>query len=113
MAKKKNKKEKQMKRLMRRMEALNGGNGAGTNNGGTGAFGGLSRLLPSRRSDQFMLGLMLGAAGTYVLSDDDLRGKIMRSGVKLYASLAGGLEEMKEQMADIKAEVAHEQDGAR
>lgn len=106
---KKNKKEKQMKRLMRRMEALNGGNGPAANNGG---LGGLSRLLPSRRSDQFLLGLALGAAATYVLSDEELRGKIMRSGVKLYASLAGGLEEMKEQMADIQAEVAHGQDGA-
>lgn len=100
---KKNKKSKEMKRMMRQMQ---------NPNGGTGAFGGLSGLLPSRRSDQFLLGLVLGAAGAYVLGDEELRGRIMKSGIKLYTSLAGGLEEMKEQMADVQAELAAGQDGA-
>lgn len=110
MAKKKGKKAKEMKRLMRQMEAWNGVNGVNGVNGGMG--GGLSRLLPSRRSDQFLLGLLLGAAGAYVLSDEQLRGRIIKSGMKLYTSLAGGLEEMKEQMSDIQAELAAEQSGA-
>ncbi len=105
MAKKKNKKAKEMKRLMRQMQTWNGGNGPAANGRG------LSSLLPSRRSDQFLVGLALGAAGAYLLSDEQLRGRIMKAGVTLYASLAGGLEEMKEQMADIQAELSAEQSG--
>lgn len=85
---------------------------AGATANAPGPLAGLARLLPSNRSDQLLLGLVLGAAVTYVLSDDELRGRIMKSGVKLYSSLAGGLAEMQEQMADIQAEVAAEQHGA-
>lgn len=80
------------------------------NGEGTGLFAGLSRLLPSRRSEQFLLGALVGAAAAYVLSDEELRGKLMRSGLKLYGNMAGGLAEMKEQMADIQAELATEPD---
>lgn len=113
MAKKKNKNKqsKEMKRLMRQMQAWNAANGTAATGQSAGLLGGLGRLLPSRRSDQFLLGLALGAAATYVLGDDALRGKIMRSGVKLYGTLMGGVEEMKEQMADIQAEMAAEQNG--
>lgn len=79
---------------------------------GPGLFGGLSNLLPSRRSEQFLLGALLGAAATFVLSDEEMRGKMLRSGMKLYSGLTGGLEEMKEQMADIRAELEAEQSGA-
>lgn len=101
---KKNKKAKQLKRMMREMQ-MNGG-GYGPN-----ARGGLSSLLPSRRSNQFLLGLALGGAVAYVLSDEALRGRIMKAGAKLYGDLAGGFEEMKEQMADIQAELGAEQEG--
>ncbi|MCR6629144.1 MAG: YtxH domain-containing protein [Magnetospirillum sp.] len=110
MAKKKGKKSKEMKRLIRQMQAWNGSTGPAAGQG-AGVSGGLSGLLPARRSDQFLLGLALGAGAAYLLADEQLRGKIMKSGVKLYASLAGGLAEMKEQMADIQAEVAAEQNG--
>lgn len=107
MAKKKGKKAKRMKRMMREMAAWNAaGNGRMQ---GNGLFSG---LLPARRSDQFLLGLALGGVAAYVLGDERLRGRIMKSGVKLYTSLMGGFEEMKEQMADIQAELAAEQDGA-
>lgn len=102
---KKSKKAKEMKRLMRQMQAWNGGNGPAMSGGG------LSSLLPAKRSDQFLLGLALGAAGAYLFADEQLRGRIMKSGVKLYANLAGGLAEMKEQMADIQAELAAEHSG--
>ncbi len=77
-----------------------------------GLLGGLSKLLPSRRSEQFLLGAVIGAAAAYVLSDDELRGKLMKSGIKLYASLASGYEEFKEQMADLNAEVEAERQKA-
>jgi len=34
-----------------------------------------------------------------------VRGEIVKSAMKLDAGVAGGFEEMKEQMADIRAEV--------
>jgi len=72
---------------------------------GTGLFAGLARLLPSGRTEQFLVGAAIGAAAAYVLSDEELRGKLLKSGVTLYNGLLGGIEEMKEQIADIQAEM--------
>ena len=44
-----------------------------------------------------------------MLTDDELRNKLVRMGMKLYAGIAGGFEEIKEQMADLRAEVEAEQ----
>ncbi|AYH42208.1 DUF5132 domain-containing protein [Azoarcus sp. DN11] len=68
-------------------------------------------LLKSRQYDQFLLGAAIGAAAAYVLGDEELRGKLLKTGMKLYAGLLGGVEEFKEQMADLKAEVEAEQHG--
>ena len=58
--------------------------------------------------NQFLLGLLLGAGAAWVLSDEELRGKILRTLMKAYGQLMGGVEEIKEQMADIQAEMAEE-----
>lgn len=100
MAKKKHKKSKSRKNRM------DGGNAPSP-----GMMGGLAGLLPSRRSEQFLLGALIGAAATYVLSDEALRGKLIKSGLRLYSGLVGGIEEMKEQVADLKAEAMAEQSG--
>lgn len=102
MAKKKGKKSKNAKR--------NGGWTAGPMQG-QGLFGGLARLLPNRPSEQFLVGALIGAAATYVLADETLRGKLIASGLRLYTELAGGLAEIKEQAADIQAELAAGQSG--
>ena len=107
-------KTKKWKKLQRRLEAFDaGGNGRGgaAMAGGTGLLGGLGGLLPSRRSEQLLLGLALGAAGAWVLSDAELRGRIMKAAMRLYAGMAAGLEEMKEQAEDLKAELEAEQAG--
>lgn len=84
--------------------------------GSTPADGGLLRnlsgMLGARPSEQFILGALLGAAAAYVLGDEQLRGKLLKAGVGLYANFAGGFEEMKEQMADIKAEIQAERQSA-
>ena len=99
-----------------------GGDGFGTKGLGAGyGFGAAPRLdgswlnrlgLPkgfaSGQTEQFIIGALLGAGAAYVLADEELRNKIMKSVMKLYAGLTGGLEEFKEQMADLKAEVAAE-----
>lgn len=114
MAKKSNKKAKKAQRRMAEWQAQNGwagGPGFGPQQQQGGLFGGLSRLLPKGRTEQFLVGALVGAAAAYVLSDEQLRGKLIKSGLQLYSGLMGGLEEMKEQAADIQAEMAAEQDG--
>lgn len=103
MAKKKHKKSKRERRRMLDQNAQPQGNGP---------LAGLSRLLPEKTSEQFLLGALLGAAATYILADENLRGKLLKSGIKLYSCVIGGIEEMKEQAADIQAEIMAEQTGA-
>lgn len=106
MSKKKNKKAKRAAQefqmgMMRGMYGQNRG----------GMMSGLANMLPAGRAEQFLLGAMLGAAATYVLNDEELRGKLMKSGVNLYTNLMGGYAEFKEQMADLHAEVEAERQG--
>lgn len=65
--------------------------------------GGLAALPAGQ---QFLWGALLGVSAAYVLGNEELRGKLLRAGVGLYETLAGGLAEMKEQVADIQAERA-------
>lgn len=82
-----------------------------TQAGFTGRGAGLSGLLPKGRTQQFLLGALVGAAAAYVLSDEQLRGKLMKSGLNLYTSLMSGYAEMKEQLGDLQAEAESEQQG--
>ena len=84
----------------------------GGKSSGKGLLSGLG--LPGRwgsgQTEQFILGALLGAAGAYVLADEELRGRIIKSAMKLYSGFTGGIEEFKEQMADLKAELEAEHD---
>lgn len=103
-----------------RFEAPDGGNpqgpgGARWNDlvgGITGAergmLDGLQGMVGSRHTEQFVLGALIGAAAVYVLGDEEMRNKLLKSAIKLYSGIAGGFEEIKEQMADIRAEVEAE-----
>jgi hypothetical protein len=71
----------------------------------------MSGYLPSQHTDQFLMGLMLGAGAAWILSDEELRGKLIKAAMKVYTGVAGGFEELKEQMADIRADVAAERHG--
>jgi hypothetical protein len=70
-----------------------------------------SSFLPPRHTDQLLLGLLVGAGAVWVLGDEEIRGKLIKTAMKVYANVAGGFEEVKEQMADIRAEVAAERHG--
>ncbi|PWC44242.1 YtxH domain-containing protein [Azospirillum sp. TSO22-1] len=104
-------KAKKWKKRQRQLEAMMAANGAATAQPqqGQSLMAGLSRLLPGRPSEQFLVGALIGAAAAYVLSDEELRGKLIKSGLSLYGTLAGGLAEMKEQVADLQAELQAEQ----
>jgi hypothetical protein len=79
--------------------AWNGAPGMPARRGNWPAF------LGKRPSDQFLMGALLGAAAAWVLGDEQLRAKLMKGGLQLYSGLLGSVEEMKEQMADIRAEL--------
>ena len=72
---------------------------------------GLLGWLSNRQMEQFIIGLVLGGAAAYVLGDADKRARLLRMVMKLYAGVAGSVEEFKEQIADLKAEVAAEHGG--
>lgn len=104
------KKAKQQKKLMKEMQRLlaaqmQTGIPPAMAQAAPGMLGRLQGLLGKRPSDQFLVGALLGAAAVYVLGDEKLRGRLMKSGMNLYASLLGSFEEMREQMADLQAEV--------
>ncbi|RWR05938.1 YtxH domain-containing protein [Sinirhodobacter populi] len=69
----------------------------------------LKSVLPETASGQLLLGVLIGGAVTYVMSDEELREKIIRQGVQAFGNAAGALAELKEQIADIQAEVMAEQ----
>lgn len=73
-----------------------------------GFLNGLQGMVGSRQTEQFILGALIGAAAVYVLGDEQMRNKLLKTAMKLYAGIAGGVEEIKEQMADIRAEVEAE-----
>lgn len=76
-----------------------------------GLLGGLNRMLPKGSTEQFLLGLLVGGGVAYILSDEELRGKLLKGAIRAYADLMGGMAEMKEQIADLQAEVQVEQSG--
>ena len=74
-----------------------------------GIMAGIKKLLPEAASEQFLVGVLIGAGATYVLSDEQLRRHIIRYALQTYGNIMGGLEELKEQVADIQAEIRVEQ----
>lgn len=110
MAKKKKKRGKGLRR--RDLERLLAGHPGMAQNRQQGmSFSNLGGLLPKGRTEQFLIGLLVGGATAYVLSDDELRGKLFKGAIKAYASVMGSVAEMKEQFADLSAEVEAEQSG--
>jgi hypothetical protein len=70
-----------------------------------GVFATLGKVLPKKGRDQLLLGLVIGATAAYVFGNEEIRARIIKAGIALYTELAGGLEEIKEQFADIQAEL--------
>lgn len=70
-----------------------------------GMLDGLKSILPETASGQLLAGVLIGGAITYMLNDEKLREKIIRQGVQTFGNMAGALAELKEQIADIQAEV--------
>ncbi|PIE68766.1 MAG: hypothetical protein CSA21_05730 [Deltaproteobacteria bacterium] len=57
----------------------------------------------------YVKGLVLGAGATLLLTNPTVQKAVVRSTVKLWSFIQGGVEEVKEQFHDIKAEMGQEE----
>lgn len=58
----------------------------------------------------YMKGLLIGAGATLVLTNPAVQKALVRGSVKLWSLVQGGVEEVKEQFQDIKAEMSQEEE---
>lgn len=79
----------------------------------TGILGRLEGLLGKSPTNQYLVGALLGATAVYVLGDEKLRNKLLKSGMQLYENAMGGLAELQEQVADVRAEMDSARDASR
>ncbi len=54
----------------------------------------------------YLKGFLIGAGVTFLLTNSTVQKAIVRGGVNLMSALQGGVEEVKEQVKDIKAEMS-------
>ena len=58
----------------------------------------------------YVKGLLLGAAATYLLTNPKVQKAVVKGAVALWTSVQGSVEEVKEQIQDIKAEMSMKTD---
>jgi hypothetical protein len=63
-----------------------------------------SSILPR---DRFLKGLLIGAAATYLLTNEQVQRTAIKGVVQAWSLLQGGLEEVKERFGDAQAEIHH------
>ena len=59
-------------------------------------------------NDSFWKGILVGSLATMLLTSPTVKKGIMKTVIKASASVKGGIEELKEQLADVEAEVLHD-----
>lgn len=69
--------------------------------------GGLASWYNFRHPD-YIKGLLLGAGAALVLTNPAVQKAMVGGAVRLWAAVQGGIEEMKEQIEDVKAELSRE-----
>ncbi|PZA11702.1 hypothetical protein DNX69_11290 [Rhodopseudomonas palustris] len=57
-------------------------------------------------NDALIKGLLIGAGVTFLLTNDSVQKNMIAALVKVWSSLTGGIEEMKERFRDAEAEIA-------
>ncbi|WP_027390318.1 YtxH domain-containing protein [Chrysiogenes arsenatis] len=73
-----------------------------------------SALFGGSQSDRFIKGLLIGAAATFLLTNEKAQQAIIKAGVTLFSQVASSVEELKEKVEDARAEaeeqrMAHEE----
>jgi hypothetical protein len=56
-------------------------------------------------SDRFLKGMLIGAAAAYLLTNESVQRTAIKSAVKVWSVLQGGVEEIKERFEDAEAEI--------
>lgn len=64
---------------------------------------------PGLFNDRFLKGLLLGAAATYLITNEQVQRAAIKGTVRLWTLLQGGIEELKERFRDAEAELRAEQ----
>ncbi|MDY0328687.1 MAG: hypothetical protein RBR07_10590 [Arcobacteraceae bacterium] len=67
-------------------------------------------LLGNTTGDKFLRGLLIGGAAAYILTNENAQKAIIKTGMKVFGAVAGGVEEFKEKIMDAKAELETEQE---
>lgn len=58
-------------------------------------------------NDRFIKGLLIGAAATYLVTNESVQRTLIKGAVKTWALLQAGVEEVKERFHDADAELRH------
>jgi hypothetical protein len=58
-------------------------------------------------NDRFLKGLLIGAAATYLLTNESVQRTAIKGVVHVWSALQGGIEEAKERFHDAEAELHH------
>ncbi len=58
-------------------------------------------------NDRFVKGLLIGAAATYLLTNESVQRTAIKAVVQVWSALQGGIEEAKERFHDAEAELNH------
>ena len=61
-------------------------------------------------NDALIKGLLIGAGLTFLLTNDSVQKNLIGAAVKIWSTLQGGVEEMKERFRDAEAELAAGED---
>lgn len=67
---------------------------------------GMANPHPHPQADSLVKGLAVGAGAAWLLTSEPAQRVIMRTAVQLWATLQGGIEELKERYHDAEAEAA-------
>ncbi|MEY6433941.1 hypothetical protein ABC977_16170 [Thioalkalicoccus limnaeus] len=59
-------------------------------------------------NDRFVKGVLIGAAATYLLTNENVQRSMIKGAVRIWSMLQGGVEEIKERFQDAEAELHHE-----
>lgn len=58
-------------------------------------------------NDRFVKGLLIGAAATYLITNESVQRTVIKGVVQIWSALQGGIEEVKERFHDAEAELQH------
>lgn len=59
-------------------------------------------------NDRFLKGLLIGAAATYLVTNESVQRTLIKGAVRTWSMLQGGVEEIKERFHDAEAELHHD-----